>query len=113
MPPDLGPEDFDELQRLPITNRDQSCAFCGGDRPRFVHPLARDRIAFRVFGKGWTLPTFWTVCDQCEASIEGGNDAKLRSRMTDRGTDEELAQASLTAFRAADLGPSTLIDAVE
>lgn len=105
------PDDFDDSLGLPLTSRDQSCAFCGADRPRFVHPLAPQHLRFRVFGKGWTLPTFWTVCERCEAPVQDKADTDLLRHMIDRGEDRELAQASLTAFRAADLGPSSLIDA--
>jgi hypothetical protein len=97
---------------LPRTNRDQSCAFCG-DRSRFVHRLDRQHIGFRVHDKGWTLPTFWTACDACERLTERGADDELLDRMRAANHDEDAAvqRAALTAFRAADLGSSPLVDA--
>jgi hypothetical protein len=107
------PDDFDEESGLPLTNRDQSCAFCGANRPIFVHPLDLRHVQFRVYGKGWTLPTFWTVCTECEPLIQLPDDDELLRRMLHQEDDEPLRRASLVAFRAADLGPAPLRDVSE
>jgi hypothetical protein len=96
---------------FPATNRDQSCAFCGRSRPRFAHRLDPKRVQFRVYDKGWTLPGFWTVCDSCEELVANGNDEELLRLMLDDAQDALVQQASLTTFRAADLGAVPLQDA--
>jgi len=106
------PDDFDEAG-LPLTNRNQSCAFCGASRPVFVHPLDARQVRFRVYDKGWTLPTFWTVCTDCELLIQGPDDEELLRRMAHEEDDERLRRASFAAFRAADLGPTPLRDVSE
>jgi hypothetical protein len=107
------PEDFDEESGLPLTNRDQSCAFCGGNGPIFVHPLDLRHVQFRVYDKGWTLPTFWTACGDCEPLIQRRDDDELLLRMANEEDDERLRRASLAAFRHADLGPAPLRDVYE
>lgn len=102
---------FDEQTGLPTTNRDQSCAFCGRPQPRFAHRLDPRRVQFRIYDKGRTLPTFWTVCDSCEELVASGNDEALLRLMLHWEEDAPLRQASLTAFRAADLGAVPLQDA--
>jgi hypothetical protein len=60
-----------------------------------------------------TLPGFWTVCDSCEELVVSGNDEELLRLMleTEQGaTDRLVNAASLTAFRAADLGAMPLRD---
>ncbi len=96
---------------LPDTNRDQSCAFCGAAEPSFAHPLDAGHVRFRVYGKGWTLPTFWAACRDCEANIASQDDDGLSRRMLEMSDDEPLMRASLGAFRAADRGPVPLGDA--
>jgi hypothetical protein len=97
---------------LPTTNRDQSCAFCGRPHPRFAHRLDPKRVQFRVYDKGRTLPRFWTVCDGCEELVANGNDVELLRLMIEKddAADRLVEQASLTAFRAADLGAAPLLD---
>jgi|SRR5947209_6122791 len=108
------PDDFDEESGLPLTNRDQSCAFCGSHWPSFVHPLDARHVQFRVYDKGWTLPTFWTVCRDCEPLVQRRDDEELLRRMTEEEEDDErVRRASLTAFRNADLGPAPLQDVSE
>ncbi|MDT5184780.1 MAG: hypothetical protein QOI29_2938 [Mycobacterium sp.] len=107
------PEDFDEESGLPLTNRDESCAFCGANRPAFVHPLDVRHVQFRVYDKGWTLPTFWAVCSACEPLIQRSDDDELLRRMAREGSDERLRRGSLAAFRAANLGPTPLRDVSE
>jgi len=104
---------FDEQTALPTTNRDQSCAFCGRSKPWFAHRLDPKHVQFRVYDKGRTLPGFWTVCDSCEELVANGDDEELLRLMheNDDVADTLLQQASLTAFRAADLGSAPLQDA--
>lgn len=102
---------YHEQCGLPTTNRDQSCAFCGGSRPRFAHRLDPRRVQFRVYGKGRTLPTFWAVCDDCENLASRRNDDELLRRMLYAEDDALQQQASLAAFHAADLGAARLRDA--
>ena len=106
-----APVGFDEQTALPATNREQSCAFCGRSQPRFAHRLDPKRVQFRVYDKGWTLPGFWTVCDSCEELVANGNDEELLRLMLDDAQDALVQRASLTAFRAADLGAVPLQDA--
>ena len=98
---------------LPTTNRDQSCAFCRRSQPRFAHRLDPKRVQFRVYDKGWTLPGFWTVCDSCEELVANGSDEELLRLMLEKddAADRLAEHASLTAFRAADLGAVPLQDA--
>jgi len=106
-------DEWNEQTALPTTNRDQSCAFCARTQPHFAHRLDPEHAKFRVYGKGRTLPGFWTVCDSCEALVSDGDDVELLRRMIDKddAADRLLEQASLTAFRAADLGAVPLPDA--
>jgi hypothetical protein len=104
-------EDFNEQTGVPTTNRDQSCAFCGASRPQFVHRFHLSSIRFRVYGKGWTLPTFWAVCQRCQELVDKGTDEELLQLMRHQEEDALLRTATLTAFRSADLGASRLRDA--
>jgi hypothetical protein len=98
---------------LKRTSPRHNCAFCGRSQPRFAHRLDPRRVQFRVYDKGRTLPTFWTVCDRCEELVANGNDEELLRLMLEKHEVPErlVEQASLTAFRAADLGPSPRPDA--
>jgi hypothetical protein len=93
---------------LPTSARDQSCAVCGDDRVTWLHPLAKDLVEIRVNNSGYTLPTFWTLCDGCESFYAAGKDDQLRTRMQQpdgaKGAWDELALKSLATFRRADLG---------
>lgn len=104
-------EDFNEQLAVPATNRGQSCAFCGTARPQFAHRLDPLSVSFRVYDKGWTLPTFWAVCDSCEGLVADGDDNELLRLMLHEEKDALVGQASLAAFRAADLGALPLRDA--
>lgn len=96
---------------LPRSNRDQSCAFCNSE-PSWVHPLAPKRVRYRQYGKGHTLPGFWTVCDRCERSVVDGSDEKLVETMKNNDmwtwtTEEdvrEVIRQALGVFRLSDLG---------
>lgn len=82
---------------LPLTNEDQSCAFCAGDAPVWVHPF-KD-----VKGSG--LPTFWTVCERCERLVDSGRDTELaRLFHAHETTSYRAAKRVLRNFRVADLG---------
>ena len=87
---------------------------------RWVHPLDRNLIAYQEYGKGHTLPTFWTTCAGCEASLAAGDDAVLIDRMKQSrgfqpsGDDwspedvQEQLMKPLTVFRRSDRGPLPL-----
>jgi hypothetical protein len=109
----VSADEFHENAGLPTTNRDQSCAFCGRKRPRFAHRLDPRRVQFRVYDKGRALPHFWAACDRCEELVVNGNDEALLRLMHENDDVAEtlVQQASLTAFRAADLGSAPLHDA--
>lgn len=94
----------------PEHNQDQSCAFCGVSRPVFVHRLDPAHFEFRAFGKGHTLPTFWTACTRCEALVSSGDDDALLQLMTFEEEDDLLRQSALAAFRASDLGGEPLAE---
>jgi hypothetical protein len=97
----------DETPWAPADNQDQSCAFCGASRPVFVHRLDPDRVQFRVYGKGHTLPSFWAACARCEAQVSAGDDTALLRLMA--WEDDDLSRdAALAAFRASDLGGEAL-----
>lgn len=64
---------------IPANNVDQACAICGTQPVSWVHPLLPDRVQFRLYGKGHTLPTYWAFCDRCEA-------------LNDRLADDELLE---------------------
>lgn len=92
----------------PETSRDQRCAFCGDGEPRFVHRLDPAHVAFKAYDRGWTLPTFWAACARCDELVAGHDDDLLLSLMEHSEEDDQLRQASLAAFRAADLGSEPL-----
>lgn len=93
-------DDFDQRTGLPRSNRDQSGAFCGKSRPLFVHRLDP------AHGR-----SFWATCGNCEELIAQGDDDALFRLMMRQEDDAVLQQASLDAFRAADLGTNPLEDA--
>lgn len=103
---------------VPTSGRDQSCAFCGTASVAWVHPLAIDRVQYRVYGKGHTLPTFWVLCGACEAIYASENaDAAvdvMRSSghwgQVDDGDLAEQIRKPLDVFRRADLGAKPLAD---
>lgn len=106
------------MDDLPTSARDQTCAFCGGEPVAWVHPLDPDRVTFRVYGKGHTLPTFWTLCDRCEqlyqsgdveATVELSKAAQSDSWASERDVDEIVRQP-LAVFARADKGARRLSD---
>jgi hypothetical protein len=76
-------------------------------------------VQYRVYGKGHTLPTFWTLCGACERLHQAGAEEALLSIMLansaqwafrvqrPKDVDEQLRQP-LTVFARADLGPRAL-----
>ena len=79
-------------------------------------------MEFRFYGKGYTLPGFWGVCERCEPLVAAGDDAgllatRLRSDVDGSAMEPsedpvavEHVKASIAAFRASDLGPRPLPD---
>jgi hypothetical protein len=59
---------------VPTSGRGQSCVFCGGPRVAWVHPLNSGLVQYQAYGKGHTLPTFWTLCERCESVYRAGDD---------------------------------------
>ena len=128
-----GPDDeftFGEARRLPspdpqgwvdgspTSGRGQSCAICGSDEVTWVHPLASDLVAYRQYGKGHTVPTFWALCDRCEGIYASGDaDAAVElMRSSDVWSwvpDEDVTECirkPLEVFCRADLGARRLDD---
>jgi hypothetical protein len=101
---------------LPTTSWGQRCAICGMADGLLVHPLDPDLVAYRVYGKGHTLPGFWALCQRCEALYEAGRDDDLVEIMKsspgwlwDSPADvDELLRQPLTVFRRADMGARPL-----
>lgn len=96
---------------LPLTNEDQSCAFCDDEAPTWVHPLDEDLRAFRSEGASWSLPTFWTICQRCEELLAASQDAALARLFFEHEADSmDNAIRVVETFRAADLGAQPLVD---
>jgi hypothetical protein len=102
-------------RRGPTSRHAQSCAFCGHE-VAWVHPLASDLVAYREYGKGHTLPTFWALCDRCEGIYASGDvDAAVEvMRASDAWSwvavedVDECIRKPLDVFRRADLGARRL-----
>jgi len=108
---DDGPHDRFAPTGVPDSMSGQTCAFCGGVRVVWLHPLATDRVQFRRFGKDDTSPSFWTLCEGCEQLYQDGRDDQLIALMKDaggwiwQGTDvEDVLRKPVDIFREADLG---------
>jgi hypothetical protein len=100
---------------LPTSGRDQSCAICQSPTVAWVHRLDPDDARFRLWGKGHTLPSFWTLCSSCENLHSVGDHTTLAATMrTSPGRhdpaaeDDEHIQAPLGAFLRADRGRAAL-----
>jgi hypothetical protein len=105
------------LDGLPTSGRDQSCAICGNQAVAWVHRLDPDDARFRLWGKGHTLPTFWTLCRSCEDRHDAADHAGLAEVMRASpswsdpdGDDDERIQGALGAFVRADRGRRALTD---
>jgi hypothetical protein len=103
-------------EELPTSSVDQTCAFCGSTDVPWLHPLDMELVTFRKFGKGHTLPHFWTLCDRCEQLYRAGDEeAILRVAVEEGGWpggtpidfDEEVRQP-FDVFRRADAGARPL-----
>ena len=76
--------------------------------------MARDLLAYREYGKGHTLPTFWALCDRCEGFYASGDDDATVEVMRSSWSwvaDEDVAESirkPLAVFRRADLGARRL-----
>ena len=104
-------------ERLASSSERHSCGFCGSAAVQWVHPLNARHIAYSVYGKGCTLPGFWTTCADCESLLAAGDDDALLERMKwdepdhsewSRADVVEILAPALTAFRLADQGPLPL-----
>jgi hypothetical protein len=104
------------LNSLPSSGVGQSCALCGANTAQWLHALNPSLVQYRVYGKGHTLPTFWTLCQRCERYYQAGNHEVLIGLMrnapswesfADEHVDECVRQP-LAVFARADLGPSAL-----
>jgi hypothetical protein len=63
-----------------------------------------------VYGKGHTLPTFWTLCERCESLYAAGVDDKLIELM--QGPSEDPRDAGPDAMVASTSLPETYVDEV-
>jgi hypothetical protein len=95
---------------LPVNGIGQSCAWCGAREVAWVHPLVADRVRYRAYGEGRTLPGFWTLCERCEGVYQLRDDEAAVEVMLAssewswvQGDLDEVRQP-LDAFRRADLG---------
>jgi hypothetical protein len=114
---DDGRQHPDEQRQSGAPNGDagQTCAFCGCGAVLWVHRLSTDRVQFRKFGKGETVPSAWPLCDPCERLYQEGADDQLISLMKTaggwiwQGTDvEDVLRKPIDIFREADLGRGPL-----
>jgi hypothetical protein len=102
----------------PTSPLDQSCALCGSVQVVWVHPLDIALVTYREYGKGHTLPTFWTLCQRCEDLYQRPADLEIVEIMKASGgwfweSDEDVAeciQQPLAVFRRADRGGRPLGD---
>jgi hypothetical protein len=107
----------DWVDGLPAGGRDQSCAICQGPTVAWVHRLDPDDAKFRLWDKGHTLPSFWTLCASCEDVHAAGDHVALAATMRTApgwlepdADDDEHIQAPLSAFIRADRSRRALTD---
>lgn len=106
-----APDPPDWVDGAPTTGRDQSCAFCDDPEVGWVHPLDPDLVRYEEHGREHTLPTFWALCDRCEAIHRDGDvdravavmRATAWSWVEDDDVEESLRRP-LEVFRRADRG---------
>lgn len=111
-----GEEPEGWVDGAPTSSTDQYCAFCATALVGWVHPLDPAKIAYRAWGKGYTLPTFWALCDRCEQLDRDRNDEAIVALMTTvNGADDvnEDIRKPLAAFRDADQGARRLEDSTD
>lgn len=93
----------------PTSAKDQYCAFCAAEDVTWVHPLDSAKVAYRAWGNGYTLPSFWALCERCEQLYQDGDDEGIVAVQVaadaTRGEDiGEDIRKPLAVFRRADLG---------
>jgi len=97
----------------PTTGEGELCSFCGGVYVDWVHPLDQDKTSYRAWGKGYTLPTYWMLCERCEKTYRSGDDDATITVMKKyrlwNDVDEDLRKP-LDTFRRADKGSRPLAD---
>jgi len=107
------------LGSLPTSGAGQRCAFCDSSPVRWIQALDPALVQYRVYGKGHTLPTFWTLCDRCEQLYQAGDEETVVSVMLANSTQwsfrikraedvYEHVRQPLAVFGRADLGPRAL-----
>ncbi|RNI25140.1 hypothetical protein [Flexivirga caeni] len=74
------PDDW--VDGAPASPEDQSCAFCDAQDVTWVHPLDADKVEYRAWGKGYTLPSFWALCERCEQLYQAGADEDIVTVMS-------------------------------
>ncbi len=107
-------EPADWVDGAPSSPDGQSCAFCRDDDVQWVHPLDPKKVAYRSWGKGYTLPRFWALCERCEQLYQNGEEDDIVNVMlaaepsyTDINED---ARKPLAVFRNADQGARRMDD---
>jgi hypothetical protein len=121
----VGPPEYPRgwVDGAPTSGRVQSCAFCGASPVAWVHPLDSGLVQYRAYGKGHTLPTFWTLCVRCEGIYETGDDEAAVELMrvymegsweTDEDVDETVRKpiAVFSAGRSGRVPPRRLSGAL-
>jgi hypothetical protein len=102
----------------PTSGRGQSCVFCGDSKVAWVHPLTSRLVWYQAYGKGHTLPTFWTLCERCEAVYRAGDDGVAVELMkvhmegfweTEEDVEETIRKP-IAVFRRADHGGRRVVD---
>lgn len=98
----------------PTSSAGQSCAFCGNTDVRWVHPLDPEKVEYRAWGKGYTLPRFWALCERCEQLYQDREEDNIASVMLEAEANytdiNEDVQKPLAVFRNADQGARRLDD---
>jgi hypothetical protein len=86
---------------------------CAAQRPTWIHPLDPELVTYRVYGKGHTLPSFWTLCSRCEGRYCAGDFEALVTLTVDESPEwswearediDECVRQPLRVFQRADLG---------
>lgn len=99
------------LDGAPTSGEGGMCVFCGSANVAWMHPLDRNNIQYRAYGKGHTLPTYWTLCEQCEQIYQTGDDDAAINAMKNHwiwhDIDESIRKP-LQTFRRADKGARRL-----
>jgi hypothetical protein len=99
-------EDHPSEDGLPLTSFQQSCAICGWRPPAWAYLIDAERSRFRVFGKEYTLPDFWTLCHGCAERLEALDidavvELKLEKNPQYDDWDREKSATSVRTFAEA------------